>query len=320
MKMLIVGSGIVGQATGIGMLEKNHEVIFVDINVQVVRTLGAQGYNSFLMSDLLKTEVPADIDAVMVCISTPPGEDNGEVDLRYISSGMGSVGKILSLQKKWPLVVVRSTVPPTATDKILIPLMEKYSGKIAGVDFGVCFNPEFLRARSSTEDFRHPWATVIGELDKRSGHVLEEAYRPFGGERFRTTIVEAELIKYINNLRNALVISFSNEIWLLAREIGLDANPALEIATHTSESAWNSHYGCVGGQAYGGSCLPKDTVGLLRFAQEHGVEMPMLSAMIKVNQTLEGLASDGIVPPAQIEGHKWAPSPTISEKEWGIER
>lgn len=309
--ILVLGSGVVGQATGMGMLEKGHKVTFVDINIDTIRRLSHAGYDARLPEEVEET---TKIDFIMVCVGTPPRRQSGAVNLDYIKEGMATVSQFLENSKNWPVVVIRSTVPPTTTRDVLVPLMERWSDKEAGHDFGVCFNPEFLRAKSAAEDFRHPWATVIGELDKKSGDKLEDLYHSFGGKLFRVSIPEAELIKYVNNLRNALVISFSNEIWLLGQELGVDANEALKIATHTAESAWNPKYGSIGGQPYGGTCLPKDTKGLLRLAEELGINMPLLSSVIKVNEALEDLANEGVVPHAQIIGHKWEPSPSLANQ------
>jgi len=90
-------------------------------------------------------------------------------------------------------------------------------------------------------------------------------------------------------------------------------NLALEITSHTAEGFWNQRYGTVGGQPYGGTCLPKDTKGLEAFAKENGINVPLLSAVISVNSEMEELAKQGRVPPATIVGHKWLPSPNTDK-------
>jgi len=305
--ILILGSGTVGQATGRGFLERQHKVVFLDISDDLIKRLKGEGLEAHIVG--YEKEHPADF--IMVCISTPPSEDTGAVNLDYIKEGMKTVGRILSQHfDSWPVVVIRSTVPPGTTKKTLIPLMEKYSGRKAGRHFGVCMNPELLRATSSVNDFAHPWATVIGEMSKRSGNLLEQLYRPFGGKLFRMTLDEAEFLKYTHNLRNAAVISFYNELWQLAKRLGIDPNPLFAATAVTAESAWNPAYGSVGGFPFGGTCLPKDTHALLYFAESLGQEMPLLAAVIKVNEKMQELASQGTIPPAKIEGHKWMPSPS----------
>lgn len=313
MDIVILGSGVVGQATGRGLMEKGHQVTFLDINVDLVRRLRAEGLEVYVVG---REPNKLSADIIMVCISTPPREDTRAVNLDYITEGMKTVGQLLAQQPGWPAVVVRSTVPPGTTEQVLIPLMEQYSRKTSGRDFGVCMNPEFLRTKSSVDDFAHPWATVIGELDERSGDVLEGLYRPFGSKIFRMGLTEAEFLKYVHNLRNATVISFYNEMWMFAKEFGItDPNTVFTATTVTAESVWNAAYGSKAGQPYGGACFPKDTNAFLCFAKAMEYKMPLLAAVIQVNEMMERLAEQGCVPSAQIAGHHWQPSPTLAQIE-----
>lgn len=213
MKIVVLGSGIVGTATGVGLM-KDHNVTFLDINPSVVEAHLGQGHDARLVTNLEGLT----FDVAMVCVSTP-SSPSGAVELGHITCAMDTLQKLLDQNDRWSVVVIRSTVPPTVTEHVLAPLLER-TGLRRGADFGLAMNPEFLRAISSVEDFAHPWVTVIGELDARSGDVLEQIYRPFGGKLFRVKIAEAEMIKYAHNLRNALVISFTNEMWLLNRAMG----------------------------------------------------------------------------------------------------
>lgn len=307
-RILIIGSGVIGQATGKGLAKKGHKVIFVDTNIHVVKKLCQEGFDARLPDKF--EDVSAEI--TMFCVPTPSNDD-GSINLDYIIEAVANYGKWLGRKGKdgWSLVVVRSTVLPGTTRKILIPLLEKSSGFTASKDFGVCVQPEFLRARSSEDDFLHPWVTVIGEMDKSSGDVLAEIYTNFGSRVFRVDLETAEFVKYVSNCFNATKISFSNEMWLLGQKLGIDANLALEIAVNSAEGYWNPYYGTVGGQPYGGSCLPKDTKGLEVFAKEIGINMPLLSAVILVNSRMEELAKQGVVPLATTTGHKWRPSPNL---------
>lgn len=309
-RIMVVGSGVVGQAAGKGLIKKGHDVTFVDTSVEIVERLEQKGFEARLPSEL--DDVCAEIS--MFCVSTP-SRDDGSVNLDYITAAIANHGKWLKYQGDWHLVVVRSTVPPGTTRRVLLPLLEKISGMVAGRDFGLCMQPEFLRAKSSVEDFLHPWATVIGELDSWSGEVLAEICADFGSEIYRVDLETAEFIKYIHNCFNATKISFSNEIYLLGRGLGIDANTALSIVTRTAEGFWNPSYGTVGGQPWGGTCLPKDTKGLITFAQGIGISMPLLQAVVSVNSHMEELAKQGIVPLATTVGHKWQPSPRLATLE-----
>ncbi len=147
-------------------------------------------------------------------------------------------------------------------------LIEENCFKKAGRDFGICMQPEFLRAKSSESDYANPWATIIGEYDRKSGDVLQELYDGWSGYIERTSLETAEFMKYVHNCYNAVKISFANEVWMLGKKLVIDGNKALEMASRTAEGYWNPKYGTVGGHAYGGMCLPKDTRGFISFCRE----------------------------------------------------
>lgn len=183
------------------------------------------------------------------------------------------------------MVVIRSTVPPGTTEDILIPILEKYSGKKAGKDFGVCMNPEYLREVSNEEDFKNPWIITIGELDRRSGEMLEKICCHYDCPIAHVSLREAEIQKYAHNLYNACKISFFNEIRMICRAIDVNADKVFELVAKSAEASWNPKYGIRDLGPYGGSCLPKDTVALLSWAKEKLEDsMPLLKAIIKVNE------------------------------------
>jgi UDPglucose 6-dehydrogenase len=280
-KIFVIGSGVVGKATGKGLAEKGHQVIFVDINHENISSLVAEGYDARNPSQLEQEKA----DIAMFCVSTP-SRLNGEVDLDYIQDAMTQHAAWLSRQQNYHLVVVRSTVLPGTTRGMFLPILES-SGKKVGKDFGLCMNPEFLRAISALEDFRHPWMTVIGEYDKRSGDILEQLYQDFGGKIWRVSIETAEMEKYAHNLFNAAKISFTNEIYKVCQQLGLDGNEIMEMVSQSAEGMWNLSYGTKGGYPFDGACLPKDASGFLAFAKFKGIDMPLLEAVIKINKQLE---------------------------------
>ena len=154
---------------------------------------------------------------------------------------------------------------------MLLPLIKKYSGLKVGADFGLCMHPEFLRTVSAEKDYLNPRTTIIGQYDSKSGDFLEDICSVFGGEKIRVDLDMAEFMKFIHNCFNATKISFSNEMWQLGRSIGLDANLALRLVAKTAEGLWNPNYGLIGGQPYGGRCLPKDIEG---FESSHDSATP----------------------------------------------
>ncbi len=286
----IVGAGVVGQATGKGLALVD-DITFLDINVHVIASLQEQGLAAKLVPDLGINDAP---DVIMICVSTPPDE-NGAVNLAYIKDSMTTVRQLIDNGSD-PLVVVRSTVPPGSTLHVLAPMLGKRK-------FELAYNPEFLRAQSSTLDFAKPWATVIGTETKEAADRMTKLYTSFTGERLHMSIIEAELLKYVNNLRNATLISFNNEMWSIAKGLSIDPQVVLDAATVTAESAWNPKYGSAGGAPYGGTCLPKDTVGLLQWLNSRGVDAPLLRSVIEVNDGME------LIAPASVEGPRWTPHP-----------
>jgi UDPglucose 6-dehydrogenase len=174
-------------------------------------------------------------------------------------------------------------------------LLEENSGMVAGEGFGLASNPEFLRAVSAAEDFRHPWMTVIASREPQTVERLRALLSPFGGElRTFTNPAEAEFIKTSHNIFNATKISFWNEMWLVAKEIGLDLDPIAATVAKSAEGSINPQYGIRGGAPYGGVCLPKDTCGFLGYADTVGVDMPLLRAVVAVNEHLEKVVSSEV--------------------------
>ena len=204
----------------------------------------------------------------------------GGQDISYIKSAIINHGKWLGDRKKkrkgkdfgpsnarYHVAVIRSTVLPSTTRNVLLPLLESHSGMKVGSDFGLCVQPEFLRTASSEQDSLSPRATIIGEFDKDSGDTLERLYTNFGktNKIFRTDIETAEFAKYVHNSFNATKISFANEMALIGQNLGLDSNAILRMVAVTAEGIWNPYYGITGGRPYDGRCLPKDIKTFLSF-------------------------------------------------------
>ncbi len=311
-RIAIVGSGVVGTATGKGFIARGHEVTFIDISSSRIEALREMGLEALLPNEI-EWLTP---DFIIVTVSTPPHVRTGAVVLDYIKNAMETVGILIGQAHHngvFPVVVVRSTVPPGTTLKVLLPLIEEHSDLQVGQHFGLCMQPEFLRAKSSEEDFLHPWVTVIGEYDVSSGLALQELYSGFSGTFYRFSIPEAEALKYAHNLRNATIISFNNEMWWALRQMGIeDPNKLLAAVTQSAESAWNPQYGSIGGRPYGGTCLPKDTQGLLAHAISRGISMPLLRAVVEVNHMFDLFAHEGQVEQAVIEGLAWKTNPILA--------
>lgn len=280
--IVIVGAGVVGQATGKGFAKQGHQLTYVDVDTRKIQQLVAQGLRAMTASEVDWNEQ----EIVMLTVSTPTIQERLILD--HLKAATYNVGKGLATTDNYITVVVRSTVPPTTTEKMLTPILEEASGKRAGVDFGVAFNPEFLRQRTSEQDFDRPWITVLGITDRTTSDILNNLYLPFGGLIVNCRPTEAEMVKYVNNVYNAVKISYFNEVHHICEELGIDSRLVGAVVARSAESMWNPLYGTRGGVPYGGACLPKDTLAFMEFCRNQGWEHEMLAATIRVNEKLEG--------------------------------
>ena len=291
-RIFVVGSGVVGTATGKGLLHAGHKVTFVDIDEQRLAALRSEGLDARDGLDL-RAEPSS-----FVFLTLPTPNAGHSYDLSAFARGTASVGEALLESYESHVVVVRSTVPPGTAEGLVQPLLERHSGKKPGEGFTVASNPEFLRAATAVEDFRHPWMTVIAARSARTRERRGELLRPFGGDtRFFSNPAEAELIKCAHNIYNATKISFWNEMWLVSRELGLELEPIAQTVARSAEGSINPLYGIRGGAPYGGVCLPKDTQGFLGVADSVGLRMPLLKAVVEVN---DRMAREGAGPAGSL--------------------
>jgi nucleotide sugar dehydrogenase len=225
---------------------------------------------------------------IFVTVGTP-SYTTGDINLSYIRSAVMKLGKVLSRKKvEYPVIAIKSTVIP-GTTRAFAQIVEKESDLKLGSDFGVVFNPEFLREGRALEDMLNPSRIVIGELDSRGADMLEGFWRDFysmlgrSPPIIRVTAETAEMSKYASNAFLAVKISFINTIARIcektprcdvvdvARIMGLDPR----IGPHYLEA----------GLGYGGSCLPKDVKALIAYAKRLCIEPKLLEAADWVNET-----------------------------------
>ncbi|OLS97581.1 UDP-glucose 6-dehydrogenase [Pseudonocardia sp. CNS-004] len=288
-RIFIVGSGVVGAATGEGFLAAGHKVTFIDVSAPRVAELAERGLD-------VRTELDLSGEPEsFIFLTLPTPNDGHRYDLSAFSAGTASVGKALAVATARHTVVVRSTVPPGTTEGLVKSTLEENSKLTAGKEFALGSNPEFLRAVSAAEDFANPWMTIIASREADTVERLRALLSPFGGElRTFTNPAEAEFVKSAHNIFNATKISFWNEMWLVAQKLGVDLDPIAATVARSAEGSINPEYGIRGGAPYGGVCLPKDTQGFLGFADTVGVEMPLLSAVVEVNDRLQALVGHEI--------------------------
>jgi UDPglucose 6-dehydrogenase len=279
----IIGSGFVGQANGKVLAQQGHRVLFADINPAKLAQLREEGYRTRTLEEIKKEE---HIDICLVAVPTPTvGE---EVQLIAIKEAAQYLGGLLSSLNNYPIIILKSTVPPGTTRSVFIPILEEYSRKRSGYDFGVVFEPEYLRQVTSLEDAQMPRAITIGSFDQQTASVVAWLRAPFHCPVHHVSPEAAELQKYVHNLYNATKISFFNEMRRIGKLLNIeDTDKIFEVTAQTAEASWNPRYGVRDFGPFGGTCLPKDTSGFLHFSREvlH-TDMPLLSATIEVNDNL----------------------------------
>jgi UDPglucose 6-dehydrogenase len=274
----IIGSGVVGSATGTGFKDLEYNVLFFDVDTNKIESLKKQGFQA--TTDLEFVVQSSEI--FFICVPTP--DKNRMIDLTIIKSAIEELSKVCKSKNDYFLIVVKSTVIPMTTENVIIPLIEKYSNKKVGNDFGVCFNPEFLRETNPYEDFMNPDRIVIGEYDKKSGNTLEQIYSHFKCPIIRTNLRTAEMTKYANNCFYATKISFFNEIHLMCQNIGIDSNvirKVVQMDKFYGVHPWEH------GHSFGGKCLPKDLNAVIALFNEGHIHDPvLLKAVRQVNEEI----------------------------------
>lgn len=308
-RIFIVGAGVVGCATGEGLASVGNRVTFVDTSVSRVAELRARGLDAH-------TELNLAVESQSAVFLTLPTPSIGyKYDLSALASGTAAVGSALAKASSVHTVVVRSTVPPGTTDGLVRPVLERCSGKPLGAGFRLAANPEFLRAATATEDFMHPRMTVIGSRDTNTLTQLTALLAPFGGQLCTfSDPASAELSKCAHNVFNATKISFWNEMWLVAQRLGIDLDSVATTVAQSAEGSTNPWYGIRGGAPFGGMCLPKDTAGFAGFADQIGVETPLLRAVIAINERMEAMMSSEVEAISAASSNATRPEVAASER------
>lgn len=294
MKISIIGCGYVGAVTGACFAALGHDIIFVDIDPAKVAAINAgrapiyePGLDELLQKHSSKIVATGDLaDAVyrtevtFICVGTPSRQD-GSIDLTYVRSAAAGIGRVLKQKQDDHTVIVKSTVLPGTTEGVVLPIIERESGKQAFIEFGLASNPEFLREGSALTDFFRPDRIVIGASEDRSRRLFEELYSPIDCPKMFAAIPVAEMIKYVSNAFLATKISFANEIGNICKRMGIDtAEVFLGVGMdHRINPAFFQS-----GIGFGGSCFPKDVRALIAKAEEIGVEPKILRDVIEVNE------------------------------------
>jgi UDPglucose 6-dehydrogenase/GDP-mannose 6-dehydrogenase len=309
MKISVVGTGYVGLVSGVCLADVGHEVVCIDNNAAKIEKINAgespiyeKGLAELLERHIgtslkASTDLPSAVkesELTLIAVGTP--FDGDLIDLQYVKQVSQEIGAALKEKDSYHVVVVKSTVVPGTTDEVVLPILEEYSGKRAGVDFGVGMNPEFLREGGAIGDFMNPDRIVLGGTDDASRNKLAEVYAPFSTtDKVMVNNKTAEMIKYASNSLLATLISFSNEIGNLCSSIGgIDAlevmggvhldkrfSPILENGERIKPVMTTYlEAGC----GFGGSCFPKDVKALISHGVNVGEPMSLLKSVIDINK------------------------------------
>lgn len=298
MRIAVFGLGYVGVVSAACLARNGHTVVGVDTNRTKVALVNEgvspiveKGLEEILRNAVDEGRLRATTDAneavqsadvAMVCVGTP-GNGNGSLNSAFVERVCRDIGQALARVDGRRVVAVRSTMLPGSMRDLVIPTLEEASGKRAGADFGVCFNPEFLREGSAVHDFDDPPKTVIGEIDEASGDVLAALYEHLPAPLFRTDLGTAEMVKYVDNAWHALKVVFANEIGNVCKVAGVDSHAVMDIFCQDTKLNLSPCY-LKPGFAFGGSCLPKDVRALTHYARSHDVETPVLSSILASNE------------------------------------
>jgi GDP-mannose 6-dehydrogenase len=295
----VVGLGYVGAVTAACLAELGHAVIGVDVDRQKVDEIEA-GRSPIIeprLDELVangrssgRLQVTTDLasalsacDVVMVCVGTPARSD-GTVNLEHVERVSGEIGRELARIQKFVAVVYRSTVPPGTVDGQLRPVLERESSLRTDDDFGVAMTPEFLREGSGVADFFEPPFIVAGVRDERTLAIITELFAGLERPTHALSIEQAESLKYACNAYHALKITFANEVGRLLGAVGVDARDVMQVFCEDETLNISTAY-LRPGFAFGGSCLPKDMRALMHLARVHDVEVPMLTGILRSNES-----------------------------------
>jgi UDPglucose 6-dehydrogenase len=304
MRIAVVGSGYVGLVSGACFADFGHDVVCVDKDAAKIAALEQgvipiyePGLDQLVAANVkagrltFTTDLPAAMqgaEAVFVAVGTPARRGDGHADLSYVH---GAAREIAGAMEGFTVVVTKSTVPVGTGDEIERIIRDVRPDG----DFAVASNPEFLREGAAIEDFKRPDRIVIGTEDERAKAVMAEIYRPLHlnqGPLMFTSRRTAELIKYAANAFLAMKITFINEIADLCEKVGGNVQ---EVARGIGLDNRIGGKFLHAGPGYGGSCFPKDTLALVKTAQDMGAPMRLIETTVDINDRRKLRMADKVI-------------------------
>ena len=291
MNVTIIGGGYVGLVTGTCLSSLGHNVTIVETIPEKVDKINSghspiyeEGLDELLQQHIGKNltastsyDAVKESDVIFIAVGTPPKED-GSANLCYIQSAAEMIASALrENHAAYPIIVVKSTVPPTTTQNVVSTIIH---AKCPGLKFGCCMNPEFLREGKAVSDFLNPDRIVIGSTEEKTISIMRELYAKLASPTITVSSTSAEMIKYTSNALLATKISFSNEIGNLCKKLGIDV---YEVMKGVGLDHRITPHFLNAGAGFGGSCFPKDVSALASIARSYGVEPTLLESVLEVN-------------------------------------
>jgi GDP-mannose 6-dehydrogenase len=309
MRISIFGLGYVGAVSLACLARDGHEITGVDIDRHKLDLLGS-GRSPIVeegIQELTKQVVAsgrvhvtddvaaaiARTDVSFVCVGTP-SSPNGSQDLTAVKRLAEQLGVALKAKSDRHTIVIRSTVRPGTVEETIQPLIESQSGKKAGKDFSLCFQPEFLREATSIRDYDNPPFTVVGVQDEEAAKTLKALFGHLPCGFHVTTIRTAEMMKYACNAFHAVKVVFANEMARISQATGVDSHEVMRLVCEDKQLNISPAY-LRPGFAFGGSCLPKDLKALLYMAKQTDANLPLLNATLASNRVHIDHAADRVL-------------------------
>ncbi len=298
MRISVFGLGYVGAVSAACLARDGHQIVGVDVDphkLELIRS-GRSPIVEEGIQELTREVVKAgrltvtddvaaairDTELSFVCVGTP-SSPNGSQDLGAIRRVMQSIGQAIGAKADFHTVILRSTVQPGTVEAIMRQILEQASGKRADQDFGVGFQPEFLREGTSIKDYDNPPFTVIGTQSPRSAQVLQDLFGHLPCEFITTSVGVAEMLKYACNAFHAVKVTFANEVGRLSQAVEVDAREVMDLVCRDKRLNISPAY-MKPGFAFGGSCLPKDLRALTYVGKIKDVTTPMLGSVMGSNR------------------------------------
>lgn len=299
MKLAVIGTGYVGLVAGVCFAEAGNDVTCVDVNLEKLDRLRngelpiyEPGLDHLFRRNvreerlLFTNDLPSaihDAEIIFLALPTPPGAD-GAADLKYVLGASSDIGKLLTPEVGYKIIVTKSTVPVGTADKVRAAVSEHAQG-----DFDIVSNPEFLREGVAVDDFLKPERVVIGIGDgstdpQRAERLMRDLYHPFlmsGNPLLVMDARSAELTKYAANSMLAMRISFMNDIATLCERCGANVD---KVRLGVGLDSRIGKRFLFAGTGYGGSCFPKDVQALVATGREFGAPQSLLEATEGINQ------------------------------------